>query len=107
MPRPIIDIGSRAKAPEAQNALVPGMENNTEYGDFGVSVALVAAMLIAPYLSLRPARVPAHTCCTRVAALLHNAARSALPYVQAGKRRFSTMIKNKQDAYTRPLAHQH
>ena len=48
MPRPIIDIGSRAKAPEAQNALVPGMENNTEYGDFGVSVALVAAMLIAP-----------------------------------------------------------
>ena len=48
MPRPIIDIGNRAKAPEAQNALVPGMENNTEYGDFGISVALVAAMLIAP-----------------------------------------------------------
>ena len=48
MPRLIIDIGSRAKAPEAQNALVPGMENSTEYGDFGISVALVAAMIIAP-----------------------------------------------------------
>ena len=47
-PVPAVLISCRAKAPEAQNALVPGMENSTEYGDFGISVALVAAMIIAP-----------------------------------------------------------
>ena len=47
MPNPIIDIGSRANAPEAQNALVPGMENSTAYGDFA-DFADSMALLIDP-----------------------------------------------------------
>ena len=33
MPNPIIDIGRRANAPDAQNAFAPGMANNAAYGE--------------------------------------------------------------------------
>ena len=33
MPRPIIDMGKRASAPDAQNAFVPEMENSIAYGE--------------------------------------------------------------------------
>lgn len=54
MPSPIMDIGSRATAPDAQNAFVPGMENSRAYGDaasgdvFGLTVASFAAMIETP-----------------------------------------------------------
>ena len=49
-----MDIGSRAMAPDTQNAFVPGMENSRAYGDaasgdvFGLTVASFAAMIETP-----------------------------------------------------------
>ena len=48
MPRPIMDIGSRAIAPEAQNAFVPEMENSTAYGVLWVLASRVSLTAAPP-----------------------------------------------------------